>query len=348
MNHASECETDFDHVGGDTDVDYLETIALLQEEVGRLEQELRWRDQGPSETASEGSASKQGEADPVSKGEAVVAREEVGRLEAELAGREETIGLLLDQLSRVEDAQAASRAEWDQVSGWLAELEQRVEGQDGDALLRLQERLTAQQQQAEELRRRAEEDRRGAEAQRQVYEGEIARLRAALAQDRTGAPAGREGDSERAAPDSRPDSEVIEALRSENLRLRAACEGLAKRSTIEPPESWEAKLAESLKERDALRRQVEQIQDERRREQLEHRAALAELQAQLSRVSLARPEPPEAVQGAETIPHARDEQLRFQALRQHLLDIHQQEAAERKQKQLIPRLSRLWGRTGPR
>jgi hypothetical protein len=345
MSHPFECETGLD----DSGVDYLETITLLQEEVARLEQELRRRDQGPPETTSNGPDSDPGEADPAAAEEAAVARAEVERLVAELAGREETIDLLLDQLSRVEEAQAAGRAEWEQLAGWLAELEHRVEGQDGDALLRLRERLAAQQQQADESRRKAEQDRRASEAQRQVYEGEIARLQAALAQHRAAAPAGGEGDGERSAAGRVPDSEVIEALRSENLRLRAAWEELARRPAAEAPEARDARLAEAMEERDALRRQLEQIQDERRREQLEHGATLADLQAQLSRASLARAEPPpEAAQETETVPRARDEQLRFQALRQHLLDIHQQEAQDRKQKQLIPRLSRLWSRTSPR
>ena len=60
------------------------------------------------------------------------------------------------------------------------------------------------------------------------------------------------------------------------------------------------------------------------------------------------PDPSRRPRERATISPARDEQLRFQALRQHLLDIHQREDQERKQKQLIPRLSRLWSRTGPR
>jgi hypothetical protein len=280
--------------------------------------------------------------------EASDARAQVERLEAELASREETIGLLMDQLSRVEEAQAASRAEWEQLAGWLDELEQRVEGQDEDASLRLQEQLAVQQRHADELRKEVEQGRRAAESQRQAYEGEIARLRAALARTGTDESAVGEGDEGRATPEGGPDSEAIDALRSENLRLRAALQELAERSAAGPSEARDDRFAETQQERDALRRQLEQIRDEQRREHLEHRAIVAELQGQLSRALLARPEPPtQAASDAETTSRARDEQLRFQALRQHLLDIHQQEK-ERKQNQLIPRLSRLWRRTGPR
>ena len=45
---------------------------------------------------------------------------------------------------------------------------------------------------------------------------------------------------------------------------------------------WTQRLAESLKERHQLRRQLEQVEDERKRERLEHEATVAELQARLS------------------------------------------------------------------
>ena len=132
--------------------------------------------------------------------------------------------LLLDELSRVEEAQAAGRAEWEQLAGWVAELEQRVEGQDGDALLRLQERLAAQQQQAEELRKKSEQDRRAGRPSGGSIEGEIARLQAELAQVGT-APGLLEATT--AEPLRAPSRlRVVEALRSENLRLRAAWQEL--------------------------------------------------------------------------------------------------------------------------
>ena len=99
----------------------------------------------------------------------------------DLASREETVALLLDQLSLLEEARTADRAEWEQLAGWVAELEQRVEGQDEDALRRLQARLGDQQREAEELRTKLEQHRRGWEVQREVYEGTIARLQEGLA-----------------------------------------------------------------------------------------------------------------------------------------------------------------------
>ena len=52
------------------------------------------------------------------------------------------------------------------------------------------------------------------------------------------------------------------------------------------PNRWTRKLAETLNERHQLRRQLEQIQDEAKRERLEYEATVAELQAQLSQASL--------------------------------------------------------------
>ena len=201
---------------------------------GVFRDNVAWRGTAPDEIESTAASE-----------DVAVARAAIERLEAELASREETIGLLLDQLSRVEEAQASGRAEWEQLCGWLAELEERVEGHDGDALLQLQEQLAGQEQQAEELRKKAAQDRRAGEAQQRIHEGEIARLHAELAHARAAAPGDTDGDGEPAASGSVADSAVIEGLRSENLRLCAACEELTKRLDTESAETWEARLAES-------------------------------------------------------------------------------------------------------
>jgi hypothetical protein len=263
----------------DLGVDYAEVVALLQDEVARLEQELRWRDEMPSEGHPQGAGPTRAEVDTAADAaERAGGRAEIQRLELELAGRDETIGLLLDQLSRVEEAQAADRAEWEHVAGWLAELEKRVEGQDG------------------------------------------------------GAPPG------------------LDDLRAENLRLRAALEESRKQLEAGPSQALDARSAGAIAERDELRRQLERVEDERKRERHEHAAALAELQAQLSRAELARPDEGSAGTGqvSEKTAPDREVDLRIRALRQHLLEIHEQEAEARRQKQLLPRLSRLWSRTGPR
>src|SRR5947208_13938421 len=55
------------------------------------------------------------------------ARRQVASLTAEIASREETISLLLEQARLFEEAEAADRANWEQLNHWVQELEQRVE-----------------------------------------------------------------------------------------------------------------------------------------------------------------------------------------------------------------------------
>src|SRR5262249_9454264 len=154
-----------------------------------------------------------------------------------------------------------------------------------DASLRLQEQLAVQQRHADELRKEVEQGRRAAESQRQAYEGEIARLQAALARTGTDESAVGEGAEGRATPGGGPDSAAGDSLRSENVRLRAALLEWEERGAAGPSEERDDRLAETQQERDALRRQLEQIRDEQRREHLEHGAIVAELQGQLSRAS---------------------------------------------------------------
>jgi len=253
--------------GGYSIAEYRETIALLQEEIARLEQELQLGTERPWETVSRGVASAEDEVTPSAastSATAAAAQGEVERLKCELASRDETVALLLDQLGLLEESNAASRAEWEQLTEWVAELEQRVEGQD---------------------------------------EKENRRLR------------GRQDIVERTA-----------ALDSDALHSR---------------------LSELQDERDALGRQLQQVQDERRREALEHEATLAELRTRLSQASLVRPKAPPPIQEPEN--HIRDSEpdLRIRALRQHLLEIHQREEEQRRQRSLTGRLSRLWSRTSP-
>ena len=55
--------------------------------------------------------------DPPPASSAARSHREVERLTCELASREETVALLLDQLSLLEEARTADRAEWEQLAG---------------------------------------------------------------------------------------------------------------------------------------------------------------------------------------------------------------------------------------
>ena len=83
--------------------DYLETIAILQDEVARLEQELQWHDGRQRETTAIDLPSVRDEDAAARVRENVAGEpEDVERFQAELVSRDETIRLLLDELIRVE------------------------------------------------------------------------------------------------------------------------------------------------------------------------------------------------------------------------------------------------------
>jgi hypothetical protein len=326
--------------------DYRETVALLQEEIARLELELRMCAATRTETSSNDQVVSEDQAEaPDAVENPGGAHEEVERFKAELASRDETIRLLLDEVSRVEEAQAATRAEWEQLAQWVSMLEHRVEGQDGDALHQVENRLAAEQQKADGLAMKLEHDRRTWEAQRQIFQAEIDRLQGTL-DEIAKSPAAHDG---RATQDPDLTSAAVEALRAENLRLRDAWQELMERNSAAlGSESFDDRLAETVNERHQLRRQLVQIQDEQRRERLEHEATVAELQARLSQAALARSDgqPSEKVPGASAT--VLDIDLRIRALRQHFRETEELEKEDRRRKQLIGRLSRLWNRTGPR
>lgn len=253
---------------------------------------------------------------------------------------------MLDQLGLLEESSAAARAEWDRLTEWVAELEKRVEGQDEDAVRRVQARLAVKEREADELRSKTEQDRRGWELEREVYNAKITRLEAGLAQAQACPPAAGD-DDQRADSGPHPDALVVQALQEENLRLREWQE-VVERTAAENSGSLRSWLGELQNERDELKHQLEQLEDTRKREGLEHQAALAELRTRLSQASLVQPKAPQPNQERERPVRDLDSDQRIRALRQHLLEIHQREEEDRRQRSLAGRLSRLWNRTSPR
>jgi myosin heavy subunit len=351
LSESSDCRPKGGGIGEAAAADYQETIEILQEEIARLERELQLRDESREDAASHVDSSfddkpETSDAADTHGGDPL----EVERLQKELDGRDETIVLLLDELSRVDEAQKASRAEWEQLNGWVAELEDRVAGQDGSAAQQLQNELAAQRQKADALQLKSEQERRAWEAQRQVYQEEVTRLQASL--DEVSVSNTAPADVDSGTLSQGVDPGVVEALQAENLRLRAAWQELVERaSAAEHSEALEAKLAETLNERQQLRRKLEQVDDERKRERLEHEATVAELRSRQSELS----QSPSQDVVSETKPAGaaseRDLDMRVRALRQHLQEIEERERMEReerRQKNLVVRLSRLWSRTSPR
>jgi hypothetical protein len=245
---------------------------------------------------------------------------------------------LLEQTRLFEEAASAQRAEWEQLNDWVAEVERRVEGRDTDGP-RLLAELEDERRRAEGLRLTAESDRREWEAQRAGLQHESRLLRDQLARQEQGV-------------DVRDDSAFAE-LAAENGTLRTECENYRK-AAVESADIGR-RLASALVELEQARRDLRHQEDDRRREQIEHEAEVVALRSELARESLLRqvnpadpaqatPEPV-APRVASTSATEADERIR--AFRQHLKQLHEDEAAQRANRSLASRLSRIWRNTGP-
>lgn len=302
-----------------------DTLSLLQEEIARLEAELAARDEAlldPAAGRSEGQ-----EEDP--DGRAEWHRRRVEELDAELAARDETVMLLLEQSRLFEDAASAQRAEWEQLQQWVEEVERRVEGRDlGDDRLRAE--LDAERSRADSLRRSAESDRAAWDAHRRGLEREAEHFRDRLARQANG-------------PAAEEETAFI-GLAAENRRLRAAAVELERfRVIAAEAEDLGRKLAETSAELETVRGQLQRVEDDRRRETIEHKAELVGTRSEIARESLAREDGP----APATVPSATDADERIRAFRLHLKELHESEDQRRAGRTLSARLSRLWRNTGP-
>jgi hypothetical protein len=296
--HASDAQ-----ISGDDG--YQDTIGLLQEEIARLEGELRLRDEAagavPARAEEPGPAGGDGSS------------EKVAELSAEICKRDETITLLWEQVVRLEEAETASKAEWDQLRRWVDEVEQRVEA--GGASAALQAELDAERRRSEQLRGELDSARRTWNARQQELE---AKLAARIAQSASADPA-RAG--KRGAAPAEPGLE--EKLAAQLAMSESEVETLRKNL------DWtKAELEASLKK-------IRVLSDDLVRMRKEHEAELATARATAAREATKRND--EALSPDE----------RIRALRQHLMDIHQNEQPSREAEGLASRISRLWRRTGP-
>ncbi len=314
------------------DADYLETLALLQDEIARLEGELLAHE----ETRASSEHTDRSRADPGNPDE-LPNREELDRLGAELAARDETINLLLDQLRLVEEAESASRVEWGQLTQWVAEVEQRIERQDGAATEKLALELDAQRGQAEECRLQLDLERKAWNDQRRGLENEIHRLQSLLPR----------AAQEVAAPS---DSAALAILESENQRLRQLCHDHDETIKSEARSRREA-MEMARRELEEVRRERDLVQDERDRERREYEIAVASLRSQASRAAVAAHESEGHAARSDAIGDvspALEADIRIREFREHLKEIHCHEAETRNRNRLTARLSRLWTRTGSR
>jgi hypothetical protein len=313
--------------------DAEDTMVLLQEEIERLENELRLRDEALAESGRSSSTV------TTAADESVELQQRVDEMKCELSSRDESIALLLEQIRLFEEAEEASRAEWEQLSSWVTEVERRVDRRD-TASQDIQLELETERNQATAQRLGFEKDRRAWEAQRDALEEENERLRGWIAQL---------ANHTEAAPDA-----AYAALEAENRRLRETCHTLV-RASAEAADATRlrAQLQAAQQQVDELRKELSQANDDRERERMEAEAALAALRNQLAVASIkTAEEPPKAAAVAVAAAAPEDPGVlsvdeRIRALRQHLVDIHERERAERNQKSLGARISRLWRSTGP-
>jgi hypothetical protein len=323
------------------DLGDAETIAMLQDEIARLEAELLARHE-----ASEVAAAQM--ADRSEPGGLMADRcDEADQLRAELTSRDETIALLMEQLQLVEEAEAASKAEWDQLVAWVNEVERRVEKHDEVSENRLRTELEEQKRQNERLREQAEQRAQSWASQKSAYETEIEAIRAALAQVAA-------GDNEPHAADAA----AVNALEAENRRLRETCLQLSSSTAaLADIDVVRGRLEAALAELFEVRQKLEITNDDRERERKEYEAAVHTMRANLSRAAIVkpleedRPLPPEVEVETETQVStgnvALEVDMRIRAFRQHLKELHESEAEERNKNRLSARLSRLWNRTRP-
>jgi hypothetical protein len=307
-----------------------ETIALLEEEIARLESELRMRDLAAAKEIED----QEGRVERPHVAHDDRALEQVRQLQGEVAAREETIALLLEQVRLADEAEAASHAEWEQLHHWVQELEHRVaDRREGDTAIELRTELEAERRNSDLLRQSAEKAERSWEVQRQALVGEVERLRARFTE------VAGQSDSTVAA---------VRALENENQALREAYDRLA-RTTVPAHEidSLQYDLDLLQKKHEALGHELQKQRDERQRERNEYEASLNALRTQLARDSLRRQEDQVRAAGVVSVAKepALDADMRIRAFREHLKEIHQDEAEQRVRRSLAARLSRLWNHT---
>jgi hypothetical protein len=321
----------------EAEAQYLETISLLQEEVARLEGELlahQTLDPSLRETAGQ-SIAEAAEPDAVA-----VSEQEKERLVSELESRDETISLLLDQLRVVEEAERATRAEWEQLAGWLAEVEQRVEQRDREATGG-GERIAELEQRGAEALALHERDRTAWVDERRELRRENERLQT-LVRERS-VPRGK------SSSDASQAGQAVKVLESENGRLRQRCKEIETEGQMQVAALTE-ELVSTRRELEESRKQAAAVEDERVRERREYETAIASVRAQTLRVSLHSDEhsgSDDAVRAGAEASGPLEADLRIREFRQHLREIHSQEEELRNRNRLSARLSRLWSRTAP-
>jgi chromosome segregation ATPase len=298
-----------------------DTVSLLLDEIARLEAELRARDETDRFEPPAEPIACHGPADDE------LARQ-IELLTNELAGRDETIVVLLEQSELFEQAAAAQRAEWEQLHQWVQDVEQRVDSKDSREA-QLESELQAERRRYEAQAQSIDVERKTAESRRQLLEREIQELRGRLSN--------RSSDL--------PGDQLADELERENRSLREFCARYEAAAGAVGP--LRQRLESTLVELDEVRTQLKQVEDDRQRERNEAEAELSAMRTRLASESSQRKAEEEqpAVDQRQSSAIEADERIR--AFREHLRELHKNEAEERAGRSLASRLSRLWRSTGP-
>lgn len=321
---------------------FEDTIALLQQEIERLENELATlRDEAAARRDLDAVIPLRRDHDEIEPAD----DSRLDELHREIAERDAMVVFLLDQVRLMEEAEIAQRAEWEQLNRWVAEVEKRVESRDRDDGT-IEAELESTRLEAEAARREAEAARRAWDAQKHALEDEVERLRSHLA---------------KIAADSTGSNRAAEALDSEIHRLRTELAAAIDRAVN--AETLREELEAARADLEETRETLGAAHDEIDRMRIAHHAEIASIRSVRAIEALATnheesiapladradPSSDSVDERNRTLAHnmtSVDERIR--AFRQHLREVHDQEASERKNRGLSARLSRLWSRSGPR
>ncbi|GAC1450744.1 MAG: hypothetical protein NVSMB9_35390 [Isosphaeraceae bacterium] len=308
-----------------------ETITLLQEEIARLEAELRAHEEPAFLPAQE---ERFGVECATRSDQEQLLQQRMKELVGELATSQETVSLLIEQTRLYEEAAKAQQAEWEQLDQWVGEVERRVTSRDAkDA--QLASELNAERRRSEALLQSAVAEKAEWDAQSRGFEREAQQLRDALVRKS-------EGSSET--------QKASIALLEENRRLQTMCARL-QLATVET-EDLRSRLARVEQDLTHAKNTLEQAHDERERTRNEHEAELAGLRSTIATLSLKGEESSVTLKSSTSVHESTerttlDADERIRAFRQHLKELHEREAERRANRSLSSRLSRLWNHTGP-
>ena len=304
----------------------VDTIALLYDEIARLEAEIRDRDDARITDDLTATRDHNQGHDAVAPLHLLI-----NELSFELAAKEETIALLLEQTRFYEDAAAVQRTEWDELQRWVEDVEHRIDSNDGGESRHLAQ-IEAEKHRFEGLNNQAVADRSAWELQRRGLDQEIHRLRSLASQ----------------TPTNVSGIFATAPLEDENHKLQERLQGMESSMPKTPEvETVRKKLAETLARFDASEVAHRRAGDEWSREKSQLTAALSAAQGQVAREAMLAPAVKPIESGATSAAIEADERIR--AFRQHLHELHRREAEERANRGgLSSRLSKLWHHGSPK